>query len=471
MTFTDSVHRYSVWWLLSIVVCWLPWLIVCWPGVMRDDTIAQFMQSAGYHPYYVQHPLFDTLIFGLFWNIGFASHNLLLGIGLYVLVQASAFALDVSLTLCYLRKLGVARSVLATAFLFFAVCPAIVQAIPTMSKDTLHAVFLMPLAIVYVEICLTKGAVLSRAPVCVILIALIMMSSLSKRTATVVIVVSFVVLIVLAKRYRLITVMCLVIGLGLAQGVCEPVLEYATDAIDSPSMEAIGFVFQPVARIQSKTPERITLQERRELSGVLDLDKAGASYKNYRSDETSWAVNADSSISQKITGLKAWATIGLRNPGEYAKAYGNIMLDWFYPKQGVYYGWNSQRFFNKEYMRQWNTFVQPPMTAEEVLAPLRDNGHRPKAILRVAYIGQRISTDPKLNSQAYYATYMPLMLLIYGVTRKRWLTVAAGTLLGVNVMILYLSPISFPWYLLPVTFILPLFFGINTLRRIGNVEA
>ncbi|MFR4831359.1 MAG: hypothetical protein ACLUA4_00775 [Bifidobacterium sp.] len=90
----------------------------------RDDTIAQFMQSSGYHFYYTQHPLFDTLVFGFFWELGFALHHVLLGLGIYVLVQTFSFAIGVMLVLCYLRKIGAARSLFVGYFSLLLSCPA-----------------------------------------------------------------------------------------------------------------------------------------------------------------------------------------------------------------------------------------------------------------------------------------------------------------------------------------------------------
>lgn len=426
---------------------------------MRDDTIAQFMQSAGYHWYYSQHPLFDTLLFGVFWNIGFAAHDLLLGLGLYVLVQTLAFAVGVALVLCYLGKLGAPRSLLLAVFLFFAFCPAIVGAVPTMAKDSLHAVFLLPLAIVFVEACRTRGAVLRRWPVAVAFVTLIVLCALSKRTATLAIICAFVVLAVLSKGYRARVLACLLVAVILAQGVVEPALEKITRAEVTPGKEVMGLVMLPVARVQSKFPERITPQERAALSGVMNVEEAGATYAGYRVDETSWTINNNASMRQKMQGIGAWISLGLRAPGEYVKAFGNLMLGWFYPQDGVFYGSDSDGLFTRQCMMQWNGFVHPSLTAEAVLHDMRGTSRKPPIIRSAARMGQKLASDPKWNAYAYYATYIPLMLLIYAMSRRRWLAAATGAMLGFNVLVLYLSPLVFSWYLLPVVFILPLFFG------------
>lgn len=461
ITFTAGVKQYGCAWLVCVLLCWLPWLVVCWPGVMRDDTIAQFMQSAGYHRYYSQHPLFDTLIFGLFWNIGSAVHNLLLGMGLYIFVQALAFAAGVALVLCYLRKLGSPRSLLVAVFLFFAFCPAIVGAVPTMAKDSLHAVFLLPLSIVFIETCRTRGVVLSRWPVAVTMVTLIILCALSKRTATLAIICAFLVLVVISKGYRTRVISCLVVAIVLAQGVIEPGLEKVTHARITPGKEVMGLVMLPVARMQAENPEYLTSQERDALSEVMNVEEAGETYAGYRVDETSWTINNEASAQQKVRAIGAWISLGLRAPAEYIKAYGNLMLGWFYPQEGVFYGYDSDGLFNQQYMKQWDTFVASPLTAEDVLHDMRGTGNKPAIIQKAAVFGYQIASDPRLNAHAYYATYIPLLLLVYGVSRRRWLAVAAGSMLSFNVLVLYLSPLVFSWYLLPVAFILPLFFGVT----------
>ena len=475
ITYTASLRRYGGWVFLAILVCWLPWIIVCWPGVLRDDTIAQFMQSAGYKAYYAQHPLFDTLIFGLFWHIGYALHDPMLGMGIYVAVQAIAFALNVALIVCYLRKLGAARSLLLVVTLFFACCPAIVGAVPTISKDSLHAVFLMPLAVIFTEACLTRGAVLARNPVRAALIVLIICCALSKRTAVMVIVASFLILIIAAKRKRdrIAAAICVLAALTISQGIIEPALERATHAEAGTSKEAAALILHPISRVAAHHPERITPQEWRELGHVVDLHASAAHYVSYRTDETAWYVNPNATPSQWAGAAKAWCAIGLREPGEYLRTYGNLTLGWYYPRTAVYYGWNNDILFTPQYMQQWSTFVPPPNTAEQVLQPMREpsqaslggtgvsRGVVPRVLAATAHVGERIGASAALNAHAYYATYLPLAMLIYGVSRRCWRAVIAGSFLGINVLVLYLSPLVFPWYLLPVVFILPLFVGVT----------
>lgn len=103
-----------------------------------------------------------------------------------------------------------------------------------MAKDSLHTVFLLPLSIIYVEIFLTRGKVLHRRPVCVMLVLLVALCMLSKRTATVAILCAFCVLVASVKKNRLKVVASMIIAMVLAQGIIEPALVRVTHAEVSP---------------------------------------------------------------------------------------------------------------------------------------------------------------------------------------------------------------------------------------------
>lgn len=163
-TLSTSLRARFLSYLLTIAIAWLPWLILTWPGSMRDDTLAQYLQSSGLHHYYTQHPLFDTLTFGLFWHIGSALGSHLIGQAPYTVTQAVLLAAGCALLLCYIRKIGSPRWLIGLGLVYLATNYVVVGAITTMGKDSLHAVFYLPLAVLFVEACLTCGSVLGSPP-------------------------------------------------------------------------------------------------------------------------------------------------------------------------------------------------------------------------------------------------------------------------------------------------------------------
>lgn len=186
-TLSTSPRARFLSYLLTIAIAWLPWLILTWPGSMRDDTLAQYLQSSGLHHYYTQHPLFDTLTFGLFWHIGSALGSPLIGQALYTVTQAVLLAAGCALLLCYIRKIGSPRWLIGLGLVYLATNYVVVGAITTMGKDSLHAVFYLPLAVLFVEACLTRGSVLARRPVAFAFVILLFATIVSKRTALIIV--------------------------------------------------------------------------------------------------------------------------------------------------------------------------------------------------------------------------------------------------------------------------------------------
>ena len=58
------------------------------------------------------------------------------------------------------------------------------------------------------------------------------------------------------------------------------------------------------------------------------------------------------------------------------------MLGWFYPQVGVFYGSNSDGLFSDQYMIQWDSFVRPPLSAENVLHDMRGTGQKSSLLMR-----------------------------------------------------------------------------------------
>jgi len=186
-TLSTSLRARFLSYLLTLAIAWLPWLMLTWPGSMRDDTLAQYLQSSGLHHYYTQHPLFDTLTFGLFWHIGSALGSPLIGQALYTVTQAVLLAAGCALLLCYIRKIGSSRWLIGLGLVYLATNYVVVGAITTMGKDSLHAVFYLPLAVLFVEACLTCGSVLARRPVAFAFVILLFATIVSKRTALIIV--------------------------------------------------------------------------------------------------------------------------------------------------------------------------------------------------------------------------------------------------------------------------------------------
>lgn len=491
-TLSTSLRARFLPYLLTLAIAWLPWLILTWPGSMRDDTLAQYLQSSGLHHYYTQHPLFDTLTFGLFWHIGSALGSPLIGQALYTVTQAVLLAAGCALLLCYIRKIGSPRWLIGLGLVYLATNYVVVGAITTMGKDSLHAVFYLPLAVLFVEACLTRGSVLARRPVAFAFVILLFATIVSKRTALIIVLCAGCCLLAVCtpKGARRRAFACLAVAIVVAQGVWTPLSAAATHANRSPGREVWGLVTQPVARLAHDDPSAIDKVQRRRLNAIMDLDWAAAGINPHRTDETFRTLREHPrpTTAQQLAALQVWAQLGLAHPTEYATAYAGVTRGWWDPRVNFAYPTDSDYLFTPSYLRQWASFLTEgawkhtsdgdadTVAAERLaaiehdLAPLRGTSDKPqwqKNILRAIHRWARsdgrvgVRKGNLLTSMALYVTWIPLaagLALVVRPARRRYgPALAAYGLLAFTVLSLYASPMALFWYPIPVFLTLPLF--------------
>lgn len=491
-TLSTSLRARFLPYLLTLAIAWLPWLILTWPGSMRDDTLAQYLQSSGLHHYYTQHPLFDTLTFGLFWHIGSALGSPLVGQALYTVTQAVLLAAGCALLLCYIRKIGSPRWLIGLGLVYLATNYVVVGAITTMGKDSLHAVFYLPLAVLFVEACLTRGSVLARRPVAFAFVILLFATIVSKRTALIIVLCAGCCLLAVCtpKGARRRAFACLAVAIVVAQGVWTPLSAAATHANRSPGREVWGLVTQPVARLAHDDPSAIDKVQRRRLNAIMDLDWAAAGINPHRTDETFRTLREHPrpTTAQQLAALQVWAQLGLAHPTEYATAYAGVTRGWWDPRVNFAYPTDSDYLFTPSYLRQWASFLTEgawkhtsdgdadTVAAERLaaiehdLAPLRGTSDKPqwqKNILRAIHRWVRsdghvgVRKGNPLTSMALYVTWIPLAaglaLAVRPARRRYGPALAAYGLLAFTVLSLYASPVALFWYPIPVFLTLPLF--------------
>ena len=138
--------------------------------------------------------------------------------------------------------------------------------------------FYLPLAVLFVEACLTRGSVLARRPVAFAFVILLFATIVSKRTALIIVLCAGCCLLAVCtpKGARRRAFACLAVAIVVAQGVWTPLSAAATHANRSPGREVWGLVTQPVARLAHDDPSAIDKVQRRRLNAIMDLDWAAA---------------------------------------------------------------------------------------------------------------------------------------------------------------------------------------------------
>ncbi|OZG66315.1 hypothetical protein BHAP_0177 [Bifidobacterium hapali] len=513
-TLRQALQARFVPYTLMLLVAWAPYLTLIWPGALRDDTLAQYLQTAGLHRYYTQHPLFDTLIFGLFWKLGDAAGSPLIGEAIYTTVQVMLLAAGCSLILCYIRKLGVPRWLRVIGLIYLATSYVVVGAVGTMGKDSLHTVFFLPAAVLFVETCLTRGRVLARQPVAVAFVVVLFATIASKRTALVIVICAGVCLLIACDRgrRRRHAACCLVLAIVFAQVIFAPIAAAATHANHSPSREIWGIVTQSVTQVARDYPSAISQDQRAALDAIMNLDRATLEMKPYRSNETFQTLRTDPSpsASERFAALRVWVQLGLAYPGEYFKAWSGPIRGWWDPHVNFAYPTDSDYLLRGGYLRQWATFLPEDAgilhdgiatrNADDIadadtraalrvtqithdLAPLMGTSRKAQWQRdMLEHVRHWVRDNNPLTAMALYVTWIPLLtgviLLIQTIMERRRLhrdtsgvsaypsgRCAAFSLLVFTMLSLYASPEALFWYPIPVFCSLPLFTALPLCTR------
>lgn len=148
-----------------IFCCWLPWLILTFPGVIWYDSRQQLLQFFGMPNVFTagalsdHHPVFDTLLYGLFVQVGRGLGSADVGAYLFCLVQAAATAAALGACVILVRRSGATRRTLAVLLAVLCFFPHLPLYASAMAKDATFLPFLLAFTVFYIEAVRSRGAV------------------------------------------------------------------------------------------------------------------------------------------------------------------------------------------------------------------------------------------------------------------------------------------------------------------------
>ena len=336
----DPCAQRRLFWLCALVIFAgsIPYLILYAPGLNIYDTHDQILQFFGY-PSYIgdgsalsdHHPVFLTLVYGAFMQLGLLMGDANIGQLLYSLVSMAALALCWAHALCLLCHLGLRRGAAMGIAFFVALYPVLALYAFNMCKDVSVEPFVLLFAAQMVLLDRTNGEA-AKSPRFLAELALCALAMMLTRKSAVYALAFaglFAVLRFKGVRMRLGAAL---LGTAVAfQGIYSGFLLPMLGVIPGETREMLSIPFQQTARYLVTHGEDITEEERLALSRVIDIEHAVAHYDPRLSDAVKDTTNPDMTADDLAAYFGAWLSMGLRHPGVYMDAWLNMIYGYFYP--------------------------------------------------------------------------------------------------------------------------------------------
>jgi len=321
-----------------VFVCCLPFFVLDFPAVMTPDSIHQYAQIIGAEPLSNHHPWVHTVIFGLFFNLGYSiTHSTYFGIACYSVVQMMLVSFGIAYAIETMYEKGLSKGVRIALLLVFVLLPYNLMYSVTVWKDVLFSVSVLILTVTWMRIVskfTTRDGILyviSGLGTCLlrhngfyafIISALILLIAMRKQIRPYLICSSLILLIAVIVRVPVARA-CNVLPDDSAYAMCVP-------------LEQFGRV------IYNERP--LTDEQRRLIEKIGRVEDIRATYSPQGADPmTSWVIEGDSEYFHEHLSEygRLWLRLGLTYPVDYLVAFRDLTMGYWAPmnpQQTVFFG-------------------------------------------------------------------------------------------------------------------------------------
>ena len=324
------------WLPVLFFVCWLPYLLVYLPGLLNYDTVNQvqdFLDGVapvpfGYAPgqeeitvwFNNHHPVFLSIIFGVFFRLGILLGHPSFGLTLYILLQMAAaawiFAWAIRETGTFWR-IG-SRLLRNAVIAFFALCPVIPYYICIMLKNSVHSLVMVLYVCLYLKIALGDH-VLSRGERGLWAVTVLLLP-LTQHTGLYFVILTGIPLILWGRKENRRAVTAVLAGAALLMLLLTRAVFPALNIFPGGKQEVLSTFIQQTARYIRDHEDEVTEEEKEVISAVLDYEVLRDGFEFYSTDPVKATYHLHATKAERNAYLKVWARQGLRHPGAYFRA-------------------------------------------------------------------------------------------------------------------------------------------------------
>jgi len=344
----EEKKRFSVKLFLAfaglVFLCMIPFLLTNFPAVMTPDSLSQYRQVTGLERYNDHHPWMHTLIFNLFYEMGFAvSGDTYIAIACYTIVQMLLVAICISYVWTTLYEMGLKKIYCVTGVLLFVIYPYNLIYGVTIWKDILFSMSVLVLTLtlfrIHLQIRLDEK-VCNRDWVLYFLCGFFM-CMLRHNGFYAFLVAGPVLIYFMRKKWKivfpltvLIVVMCFIIK--------GPVMTVA-DVEPGKFAYKLCIPLQQIGRVIADGCE-LTEEEIQKIENINEIYYVRENYQKHGADPMfAWVIYGNQDYLQEHIKeyFELWISVGLRYPDKYLQAFIDQTKGYWYPMdpgQTVYFG-------------------------------------------------------------------------------------------------------------------------------------
>lgn len=343
--------------MLVLTLCWLPYIIIFYPGGLWWDVCTQLWQWKGWFPWTTHHPVFTTIVYGIYIDLGQAIGNANLALFVHNIGLVIMAIWVISYGVTYLYEISKKKWACNILLLFFGILLLWPMNFYCMSKDATYTVGVLMLTISLIQIVEQKGN-LKRSQWIFLTVGVILIDLCRKNG----IVLLLVIVVFLVFRYWkktalkkfLICFWGVIIGCGLASRIACGVYDVGEGSV----REILSVPLQQTARYMTYYGDDVTSEEREILEKYIDIDVLAGLYDPQMSDDVKFLFKEDADLGDVLDYAKAWFSMGIRHPKCYIKATWDNVCGYINPFVPLYKSDYAQFDINgvDSYIKDFNLY-------------------------------------------------------------------------------------------------------------------
>lgn len=457
-----------------MVICWIPYMIIMAPGSMSGDTRDQLAQIVGNEDISWSarsivfdsggtilnnhHPVFHTLLLGVFLKLGEAVGSYFFGMELYSVLQCLAFAATLTYLLLKLREYGLSSKLQKIVFVFFSLFPLFPLWGMTVLKDTLFTIALTLTTVLIYDSFRNPENFEKKRYIALIFVLLLLMVIRNNGFYLVLALLPFVIIHYRKdKRFLVKMVSVLLIPMLIFKIGYSGIFFNALDIKEGSPREMLSVPFQQTARYITEYEDEITPEEEEAILTVLgnhekSLHEIGKLYVPNRSDSVKGIYNKYAETDDLINYFKVWFVQFTKHPVVYVEAFLNLDYSWF--------------CFDSE----WDVIYYVGVS-DELISQYFEGLDDPKELSNEKdLLEETINTldgIPLVNClfEFSFYTWLYVVAFVAMLMRKKHKELLACLPLFANYMICFVGPVAYMRYAIPMAVCVPFVIFITFSRK------